>query len=270
MSHPTDQSARARRSGIQSIEIGGDVLEAMVQLGAPATLSEISALAGVHSAKAHRYLTSLCEIGLTRQDDTNGRYGLGPLALRMGLSAIAQHDIIERAYEVLGALCNRLRVSGHLSVWSDVGPVVIRSAHGGPPVISPVAVGTVLPLERSATGSIYLSYMPPVTTADVIATQKGPNDAANTEIKKMRQETQKTGYALTSGRYVAGLCAIALPVRNHDQSLAGAVTLVSTDLSIFTKDSPATKAAVQAIQELERNWSTVAKPGQGDSEKDTS
>ena len=121
MDRPTDTPARARRSGVQSIEIGGDLLEAMVRLGAPAPLSDIAKAAGLPSAKAHRYLTSLCEIGLTLQYET-GRYGLGPLALRMGLSAIAQHDIIERAYEVLVDLCNSFRTSGHLSVGPMLAP----------------------------------------------------------------------------------------------------------------------------------------------------
>lgn len=251
MDKPTDTPARARRSGVQSIEIGGDLLEAMVRLGAPAPLSDIAAAAGLPAAKAHRYLTSLCEIGLTLQHDT-GRYGLGPLALRMGLSAIAQHDIIERAYEVLGDLCDGLRTSGHLSVWSDVGPVVIRSAHGGPPVISPVAVGTVLPLQRSASGLVYLSYMPAAATAEAVASQQGGVDAA--ELERLRQETVTAGYALASGQYIPGLCAIALPIFNHDRTLAGAITLVSTDTSAFTDDSAATQRAVAAVQALERNW----------------
>ncbi|UWR22132.1 IclR family transcriptional regulator [Sulfitobacter sp. S190] len=253
MEKPTDTPARARRSGVQSIEIGGDLLEAMVQLGAPAPLSDIAAAAGLPAAKAHRYLTSLCEIGLTLQHDT-GRYGLGPLALRMGLSAIAQHDIIERAYEVLVSLCDELRTSGHLSVWSDVGPVVIRSAHGGPPVISPVAVGTVLPLQRSASGFVYLSFMPEAATADAVRSQGASDQADRAELNALCRKTATVGYALASGQYIPGLCAIALPIFNHDKTLAGAITLVSTDTNAFTDASPATRRAIEAVHDLKREW----------------
>ena len=255
MSHSADTPARARRSGIQSIEIGGAVLEAMVRIGAPATLSAIATAAGLPSAKAHRYLTSLCEIGLTRQDVAAGRYGLGPLALRLGLSAIAQTDILERAFEVLGTLCNKLRISGHLSVWSEAGPVVIRSAYGGPPVISPVAVGTVLPLQRSASGLIYLSYMPSSATVDTLMTQEGPERMAQSELDDQRRKTRKAGFALASGNYIPGLCAIALPILNHDETLAGAITLVSTNTSLFTEHSAATRDIVGVMKKLERDWS---------------
>lgn len=255
MDKTNDSQTRARRSGVQSIEIGGDLLEAMVRLGAPATLSDIAKAAGLPSAKAHRYLTSLCEIGLTLQHDNGGQYGLGPLALRMGLAAIAQHDIVERAYDVLVSLCNEFRTSGHLSVWSDVGPVVIRSAHGGPPVISPVAVGKVLPLQRSASGLIYLSFMPEATTSQALQAETANTTKNEKMLHDLRQITIKAGYAIASGHYIPGLCAIALPVFNHDRTLAAAITLVSTDTEMFTQSSTATRRAVAEMQNLECKWS---------------
>lgn len=250
-----DVPTRPRRAGIQSIEIGGDVLEAMLTLGAPANLSDIAKASGLQAAKVHRYLASFCEIGLTQQFADTGRYGLGPLALRIGLSAISQHDIIERAYEALVSLCDDLKTSGHLSVWSEAGPVVIRSAHGGPPVISPVAVGTLLPLQRSASGLIYLSYMSPAATVEAQAKQAGDSVFSKAEQSAHREKIKAHGYALAEGQYIPGLCAIALPILNHDTSLAGAVTLVSTDQSMFTKDSKATVRVVGTMNQLHRIWS---------------
>lgn len=251
----SDTPTRSRRSGVQSIEIGGDLLEAMVRVDAPATLSDIAKAAGLPPAKAHRYLTSLCEIGLALQHTGSGYYGLGPLALRMGLAAIRQHDIIERAFEILVGLCNEFRTSGHLSVWSDVGPVVIRSAHGGPPVISPVAVGTVMPLQRSASGLVYLSFLPEAATNKALQAQSSQLAADANELAKLREGTLKAGYALASGQYIPGLCAIALPVFNHDRTLAAAITFVSTDTSAFTDNSSATRRAVAEVQNLENSWS---------------
>jgi len=255
MEKPVTSHPRSRRSGVQSIEIGGDLLEGLVQLGAPSTLSDIAKAAGLPSAKAHRYLTSLCEIGLVVQHAGSGLYGLGPLALRMGLAAISQHDIIERAYEVLVTLCNAFRTSGHLSVWSDVGPIVIRSAHGGPPVISPVAVGTVLPLQRSASGLIYLSFMPHHATSTAQQAQVRHSAWDEAQVERLRAKTLNDGYALASGHYIPGLGAIALPIFNHDRTLAAAITLVSTNTDAFTDDSPETLRAIADVKMLERDWS---------------
>ena len=253
-------SKRARRSGVQSIEIGGDLLEAMVRLNVPATLSDLAKASGLPPAKAHRYLTSLCEIGLTLQHADSGHYALGPLALRMGLVAITQHDIIERAYELLAKLCDSFHTSGHLSVWSDVGPVVIRSAHGGPPVISPVAVGTLLPLKRSASGLVYLSFMPETATEPAARAQAPDTGWNEIPLDTLRERTVSAGYALASGQYIPGLSAIALPIFNHDKTLAAAITIVSTDTKLFVENSDATRQAVESVETLHREWTLVEWP----------
>lgn len=260
MTKPADTPTRARRSGVQSVEIGGDLLEAMVRLNVPATLSDIAKASGLPSAKAHRYLTSLCEIGLTLQHAHSGLYALGPLALRMGLVAISQHDIIERAYELLVKLCNSFHTSGHLSVWSDVGPVVIRSAHGGPPVISPVAVGTLLPLQRSASGLVYLSFMPATATARAARAQAPDTGWNEIPLETLREKTISAGFALASGQYIPGLSAIALPIFNHDKTLAAAITVVSTNTNLFVENSHATRQAVDGVQRLHREWALVERP----------
>jgi len=254
MNNFSDSPKRARRSGVQSVEIGGDLLEAMVRLNVPAALSDIAKASGLPSAKAHRYLTSLCEIGLARQHAGSGLYALGPLALRMGLVAITQHDIIERAYELLARLCDSFHTSGHLSVWSDVGPVVIRSAHGGPPVISPVAVGTMLPLKRSASGLVYLSFMPETATEQAARAQAPDTGWNEVPLETLREKTISAGYALASGQYIPGLSAIALPIFNHDKTLAAAITIVSTDTNLFDENSNATRQAVEGVETLHREW----------------
>ena len=262
MNNSNDRPKRSRRSGVQSVETSGVLLQAMVRLNVPATLSDIANASGLPSAKAHRYLTSLCEIGLAMQHAANGLYALGPLALRMGLVAITQHDIIERAYELLAKLCGSFHTSGHLSVWSDVGPVVIRSAHGGPPVISPLAVGTMLPLKRSATGLIYFSFMPETATERAAHAQAPDTGWNEIPLETLREKTISAGYALASGQYIPGLSAIALPIFNHDKTLAAAITIVSTNTTLFVENSDATRHAVDGVHGLHREWTLAEWPAQ--------
>ena len=72
----------------------------------------------------------------------------------------------------------------------------------------------------------------------------------------------KAGYALASGHYIPGLCAITLPIFSHDRTLTAAITIVSTDATLFTDNSAATLRAIAEMQELERSWSP--KPFSGD------
>ena len=48
-------------------------------------------------AKAHPYLVSFGKLGLIEQDAASGRYGLGPLALQLGLISLQQFDPVRLA-----------------------------------------------------------------------------------------------------------------------------------------------------------------------------
>ena len=66
--------------GIQSIEVGGELLRALARSGEPMMLRDLAREAGMAPAKAHPYLASFSRIGLIEQDETNGRYEIGALA----------------------------------------------------------------------------------------------------------------------------------------------------------------------------------------------
>ena len=88
---------RADRRGIQSVEVGGTLLQALVRHGGPMMLKDLAADAGMPAAKAHPYLVSFGKLGLIEQDPASGRYGLGPFALQMGLTALHALDPLKAA-----------------------------------------------------------------------------------------------------------------------------------------------------------------------------
>ena len=90
----TDQSTRR---GVQSVDVGGRLLNALCEYRYPVRLKELAAASDMPPAKAHRYITSLVRIGLAVQDERTGLYSLGPLALRLGLIAIERNDIVSKA-----------------------------------------------------------------------------------------------------------------------------------------------------------------------------
>src|SRR3989304_9203264 len=81
------RQARRPRRGIQSIETGVRLLEALERVDGPLALKDVSAMAGMDPSSAHRYLASFARCGLVRQSDDT-RNDLGPLALRVGLAGV--------------------------------------------------------------------------------------------------------------------------------------------------------------------------------------
>ena len=63
----SNDTARVQR-GIQSIEVGGQLLHALVHNARPMALKDLAREAGMVPAKAHPYLVSFARIGLIEQD----------------------------------------------------------------------------------------------------------------------------------------------------------------------------------------------------------
>lgn len=78
MDSQTASAERGGPRGIQSIEVGGQLLIALAHHGRPLALKDLAREAGMPPAKAHPYLVSFIKLGLVEQEAGGGRYGLGP------------------------------------------------------------------------------------------------------------------------------------------------------------------------------------------------
>ena len=87
----------SEQRGIQSIEVGGRLLLALAGHGRPMALKDLALAADMAPAKAHPYLVSFGKLGLIAQDSASGHYGLGPLAMQLGLISLQQFDPVRLA-----------------------------------------------------------------------------------------------------------------------------------------------------------------------------
>jgi len=76
------------RAGIQSVEVGFGLLQALGEAAGPLMLRDLARAANMSAAKAHRYLVSFQRLQLVVQDAATTRYDLGPAALKLGLAAL--------------------------------------------------------------------------------------------------------------------------------------------------------------------------------------
>src|SRR2546423_2046547 len=114
------------RRGIQSIEVGGQLLLALTEHGAPMMLRDLAREAGMPPAKAHPYLVSFGKLGLIEQDPLTGRYELGPLAMQMGLITLQHMDALRLATRELAALGAAIDQTISVAVWGNRGATIVR------------------------------------------------------------------------------------------------------------------------------------------------
>jgi DNA-binding IclR family transcriptional regulator len=164
---PRVQAAPGQR-GIQSIEVGGQLLLALAHHGRALPLKDLAAAAGMSPAKAHPYLVSFGKLGLIEQDPASGRYGLGPLAMQLGLISLQQLDPLALATPLIETLALE---SGHtlaVAVWGHRGATIVRVAQPPSAVHVSMRHGTVMSLRGTASGRLFAALLPQALVGPVL------------------------------------------------------------------------------------------------------
>ena len=209
---PDDDKPTKGSRGIQSIEVGGALLHALVASGAPLPLKDLARAADMSPAKAHPYLVSFGKLGLVEQDPTSGRYGLGPLALQMGLIGLKQADPVRLAFEALPELAEGMGCTVSAAVWGDAAPVIVRVQEPSVAVRVAMKHGLTASLRKTATGKIYCAYAPEATMQAAFAASHPHDDWHDPAFAAERAAVRQRGLATVQGELIDGINAMAVPV----------------------------------------------------------
>ncbi len=195
------------RAGIQSVEVGFALLEALSQAAGPLMLRDLAASAGMSAAKAHRYLVSFQRLRLVVQDAGSARYDLGPAALQLGLACLSRLDAVKLARERVVGLMERIGHTLALAVWGNHGPTIVHWEESPHAVTVSLRLGDVMPLLSSATGRCFAAWLPkeaitPLLRDEIARGQKqGRSDLPSTlaEVRALLQEVRERGAARVAG-----------------------------------------------------------------------
>ena len=220
------KSPRKRR-GIQSIETGVPLLEALERADGPLALRELAARAGLDPSGAHRYLASFLRCGLVVQG-ADSRYDFGPLALRLGLAAIQRLDPIQAAERALPALVADTGLTALLAVWSNRGPTIVHWQRSGDLVTS-LNLGSVLPVARSSLGRMLLAFLPASVTAEALAAETRKEKLDRDWLARELERARKSRLAYADKPVIPGLYAVGSAVRGWNGEAVCNVALIGSD-----------------------------------------
>ena len=231
------------RAGIQSVEVGFALLEALSRARGPLMLKDLAADAGMSAAKAHRYLVSFQRIELVVQDSRSARYDLGPAALKLGLASLSRLDAMRLARERVPAMMEQLQHTIALAVWGNHGPTLVHWEESHQAVTANLRLGDVMPLLSSATGRCFGAYLPREKSAALIeeelqrAQRQQRADLPQTlaAVDALYAEIRNHGCARVVDTLLPGICAFCAPVFDAD----GRVVLGITTLGSIATFDPA-------------------------------
>jgi DNA-binding IclR family transcriptional regulator len=220
------------RRGIQSIEVGGTLLQALVRNGSAMMLKDLAREAGMPAAKAHPYLVSFGKIGLIEQDPVTGRYGLGPFALHMGLAALRGLSPLRVTTPEAARLSADIQQNVAIAVWGNHGPTIVSIEECSRTMHVNMRPGTVMSLLNSATGSVFAAYLSGHITEPLVQEELARYASAEqTTLRLSRKHIEDTlaevrqhRMARAIGHPIPGINAFCAPVFDHDGHLALAIT----------------------------------------------
>ncbi|GAB4043114.1 MAG: IclR family transcriptional regulator [Rubrivivax sp.] len=238
---------RAQR-GIQSIEVGGRLLLALVHEGRPMALKDLAQAAGMAPPKAHPYLVSFGKLGLISQDEASGHYGLGPLAMQLGLISLQQSDPVRLATAQLPALAAAVGQTVGIAVWGPRGATIVRTEPGPLPVHVAMRHGTVMSLRGTASGKLFAAWLP---HAEIRASD--PEAVFDPGFERELAAIRDAGIASANDGVLAGISALAAPVFDAGNRLVLSLTAIGPGPSFDVRpDGPAAGVLKACAAELSR------------------
>lgn len=245
------------RAGIQSVEVGFALLDALARARGPLMLRDLAAAAGMSAAKAHRYLVSFQRLGLVSQDGASTRYDLGPAALKLGLAAITRLNAVKLARERMPALMERIGHTLALAVWGNRGPTIVHWEESPQSVTVNLRLGDVMPLLSSATGRCFAAHVSREAVAPLLreelarARQLGRTDLPRTqaELKQLLQEVRERGMARVVDTLLPGIAGFCVPVFDFDGHLMLGIVAMGSMASFDTGWHGAVAAPLRAAAE---------------------
>lgn len=275
-----DSSDGPAQRGIQSIEVGGQVLLAMVHSGRPMALKDIAREADMPPARVHPYLVSFSRIGLIEQDDTSGRYALGPLALQMGLISLKQANPVQAASAALGELVQRIGHTVSVSVWGSRGATIVRLEESPAPIHVNMHYGTVFSLAGTATGRLFAAYLGADKVQQLLDDERrrqksNPDPIVQgvpppravppwREFERELAEVRLHGLSRSDGDTMPGVNALAAPVFDYHGNIALAITAIGPGAMFdIAWDGPIANALRACAEQISQRLGAPTVSGRG-------
>jgi DNA-binding IclR family transcriptional regulator len=256
---PAAPAAASRsQAGIQSVEVGFALLEALIRAPGAMMLRDLAQEAGMSPAKAHRYLVSYQRLGLVAQDGST-RYDLGPAALKLGLASLERLDAVQLARSRMDALMAEIGHTVAIAVWGNHGPVIVHWQEPARAVTVNLRLGDVMPLLGSATGRCFAAFASPAQVQPLLKAEIAqlgklvrpgmPRNGA--QAQAILEEARQKGLGRVVDTLLPGISGLAAPVWDAGGRIClGLVTLGSSASFDAQYEGVAAKALLRLSDQL--------------------
>jgi DNA-binding IclR family transcriptional regulator len=173
-------------------------------------------------------------MGLVSQQATGGRYGLGPLAVELGLAALGLLDRDALGRQAIAELLAATQQTTCLVAWTNGGPTVTAVEATPDALFVGIRTGTRLSPIRSASGLVFLAYLPEEQTRAHLRNALAAEPDASPLVVRRIEETRRDGFGRVRDSVMVGMSGIAAPVFNHSGAITFTLTVLGPSAAVDT------------------------------------
>jgi DNA-binding IclR family transcriptional regulator len=219
--------------GVQSVEVGGRLLEVLVAAASPMMLRDLAARADLLPGQAHVYLTSFKKLGFVEQDRASGQYRIGPFAMRLALARLHSDTLLQAGSDAAADLSRELGVSVTVTVWGSGAPTVILVREGPDEININLRPGRIFGVTSTATGRLFAAFrmgkdVEARISHEISSREQGADKekAFLVSFRAAIAAAKKAGYTVAAGMPLPTINAIAAPVFDAAGTMQFALTII--------------------------------------------
>jgi IclR family transcriptional regulator, KDG regulon repressor len=220
----------------QTVQKALNLLEALVRSGQPRRLTELSRQLGLTKPNVYRLLSTLSTLGYVQKDPATSLYSPTLKMWEMGSLLVRDTDLVSVANPRLRKLCEETRESVQLTVFDAGFVVYVDKVDSAQPLKAITSIGSRTPASVTSTGKAMLAWMAPEALDLAFAHVKRFTPLTlmrRRDIEADLEETRARGYAINRGEFRAGVCGLAVPVRDRTGSVVAAIGVWGADKNIL-------------------------------------
>ncbi len=218
--------------GIQSVAISLKILETLAESGGEKGVTELARELGSTKARMFRHLQTLADLGYVARDEKTGKSSVGSRLYLLGQMAGDSFDLLQAVRPAMEKLRDATGQTAVFSTILDLQVVIMAIARGTNPVEIGLKLGSTFAPHATAQGKVALAFDEDFgkrAVQEEALPSATPRTITNPDILAADLKTvRRQGWAAAPEETLIGINALAAPVFNHANGLAGALAIVGS------------------------------------------
>lgn len=234
---------------VRAVERALQILESFSDENPERGVSEIAQLVDLHKATTFRIVTTLVNFGFLERTADGQKYRLGLRLASLGCNVINRLDLRREALPYMQRLVDQWGEPCDLSIFDQGHVFYIEMMQGSHALTVSAAVGKRLPAHCTASGKVFLAFLPEEELAVLLKERPLTSFTEKTitsphKLRQQLEQVRRLGYSLDDEEFEVGVRAVSAPIRNQHGSVIAAMGIPSPASRVTIEQLPAITAAL--------------------------